>query len=240
MAVAFIGMFGLALIPMIKAIDKKSAVLWGAALVPVIYFVGNELDLTVKHMVIVVPFLGVLAGLGIEKIRFHPGLVFAFSFAMLICMPMTYDIGETMDKQMSAKNFYSQLDAVPSGSIIVVVDEFKDEQFASGRENTIIKLHNRENDNQLISIYSLYVVDLKLPGYGDVGERYRRNLEKDYGISAPIELDEDLSASENLWNSVALIKEANPDRKIFYIKIPESDPFMRIITEYSGEKSSGL
>lgn len=232
-SVAFVGMFGAALIPMVKAINRNNAVIIGAASVPILYYIGNAVELTILHLVIAIPFLGILAGLGVEKLRFHPSLVLIFSVGLLVIMPLFYDIGNVLDEELSARSFYSQLDSVPDNSIIVMIDDYKGEKFSSGRENTLILLYNEKGGN-LIPVYSLYVSDVDIPGYGNAGDEYRDSLIEDYNIETPCHIDEDLSKSENLWENVALLKESNPSNKLFYLTIPEDRPFMRVLTEYNG------
>jgi hypothetical protein len=230
--VVFAGAFGLSLIAMVMGISKKHAVVAVAAAIPVIYYLGNTMDLTVHHLSLAVPFLGILAGLGVSRVWLHPAIIMVPSAVFLILFPVTYNLGNSIDEHLSGAEFYKSLDGVSDGSIIVSLNVYKDGMFISGRENTFVLIHNKRTDKVLVPVSQTYFSDLSLPGYESVGEAYRKKLQDDYGISTPLVYDKEKDRQENLWDNMALLKEANPDRSVYYIRIDEDDTLRRVLEEY--------
>jgi len=231
--VVFVGAFGLCLIPMAYAVNRKYAVVVAAAAVPVVYYMGNMMDLTVHHLALAVPFLGILAGLGMDRVRSLPaGLIVAPSLIFLVLLPFHYDLGNNLDENLSGAQFYRSLDDIEDGSIIMTLNIYKDGMFFSGRENTFVLIYNKNTGRSLIPVTQSYFSDQSLLGYESVGQKYRQDLLDKYGIDTPWTYDEDKERQENMWDNMVILKAANPDHHVYYIRIPEENTLNRILEEY--------
>jgi hypothetical protein len=186
------------LIYYIKTIGKKILIqpIFWLAFVPIILFVG-ELDMnTFDYCMIGVPFLIIMACLGIKQIteRYHVRakvLVYA-SYVCIIGVGVFngyyFDIGKVTDPNMSAsKLYYEEFPKIPSDGIFMP---------NGGWNWEAIFLYNRENGKHIYPI----CIDI-LPN-----EIYREQLKKD-GIK--LEFDEEAGLSLAAMKTAQSIIELN-------------------------------
>lgn len=241
--VVFVVAFGLALIPMIRYMTdwRKSGILLAVVAVPLVYFVGCTIDLTVLHLSLAAPFLAIAAGLGISKLktRHFEKVVVICSLALLVTLPLGYDIGRTLDKSLSASKSYAAFDSLPDNAIVVNLTRWEnsgDEVYGSisGRERSILHTYIRETEKDIVNVnIDGYTSDIHATGIGIIGELKRKELRDSYGMNTPyVELDGDIDSRIKFWLHIELIAEENPDRLIYYSLIPENDSLCRDLVKY--------
>lgn len=238
----FMVAFGLALIPMIKYLFRKhrSMLIWTMIVIPLIYYFGCVVDLASVHLTLAFPFLAIAAGLGIKYTKIPAWSIFGVSVILLVTMPLSYDIGRTLDEGLSAHKLYEDLGDLEEGSIIVNICKIDstDEIVLggiSGREQTLARIYSKENDHILIPLnISRYASDLEIPGVGDMGYEYREELREEYGIITPyIENHNDnWEEEEYYWILINELAANNLDRDVYYSMISKKRPFERTLTRY--------
>jgi len=241
--------FGLALIPMFLYLKdyKKSKLILAMVVIPVVYYFGCVLGLTNVHFVLAVPFLAIAAGLGMSKVKLPPYLIFAPSMVLLLIMPLNYDIGRTLDKELSAEETYASFETIEDKSIVVnlcMMDMSEEIVLGSisGREQTLLILYNDENDTELVPLnISRYSEDVDIPGIGNIGGEYREWTSNEYGIVTPF-FENPYEKKKNkkyyYWSLLEEISNANPDRNVYYFVVSDADPFRREITRYVEAQAS--
>lgn len=216
------------------------------SIAPLAYYLGCVTDITTKIVFLSAPFIGILAGIGVSYCRKEFAyMVFAISLALLLALPSRYDIGNTLDPNMSAQLTYNQFFEIPDGSIVVGLGKYEhnDETLlmgVSGREQTLLHTFNKYNGTHNVPVnISMYVSGMRIEGYDDIGDYYRKNLENEYGIEAPYCGGYDISGDKSeiyvYWVNIHCLWEANKDRTVYYSTVIDSDPFLRILTPYNGE-----
>jgi len=241
--------FGLSLIPMLLYFKdfKQSKLMWAMVIIPVVYYFGCVLGLTNVHLVLAVPFLAIAAGLGMEKVKLPAYLIFVPSVILLLIMPLNYDIGRTLDKELSAEETYASFETIEDKSIVVnlcMMDMSEEIVLGSisGREQTLLILYNDENDTELVPLnISRYSEDVDIPGIGNIGEKYREWARKDHGIVTPFfenPYDTQKDKKYYYWSLLEEIADANPDRNVYYFLVSDADPFRREITKYVEAQAS--
>jgi len=242
--VLFCVAFGLSLIPMIKYLCdwRKSALLLVAIVIPLLYFFGCVAGLTIVHPVVCLPFLAIAAGLGIDNVRrISPKFICATSFVLLCLLPLNFDIGRTLDKNMSTESFYRSFDSVSDHDIVIDIGKLYNVttniSLVGSREDTLLKLYNDNENRDIISIDIVAYCGIgRVYNYSDKEtENYRNSLINDYNMSTPFSVDASIGLTELYWKNVDLIAKANPDRRVFYIMLFENDPFMRELVQYEYE-----
>lgn len=230
--------FGLALLPAILWLKdiKRSWVLWAISSIPVIFFFSTYTPVTYAHMVMAFPFLAVAAGLGIEKLKFHPAPVLIVSAILLAIMPFHYDIGNNLDRELSAQRFYEEMQGLPENSLVlnyVIIEEWD----ASGIDERVavptMILNELDGVERIpINLMAYTTLDWK-------GENYRKSL-RELGLKTPIfaigflaregveEIDLTKPAESSPYHQYALaIAQANPDRETHYFMIPKHNIMCR-------------
>lgn len=228
--------FGLTLIPasLYLADIKQSWRYWLFLIIPLFYWFTNNTEVTYVHFLLIFPWIAISAGLGLDKIKIKPALIFAVSLILLLIMPFFYDIGNNMDEDLSAQKFYDDLKTVPDGSIITDIIFIEGSQITGADERTMVAvwIANKENDHQLVDLNIA-----KYLNYGELGEAYRSDL-RDKGLNTPVFAILTINGRPNmplieapLYGFLMEIKKANPDRRIYYTLIPERKPMNRILME---------
>ena len=245
--IVFVVAFGLALIPMLKQLWdwRRSGILLAAIVIPSVYFFGCVVGLAVVHLMLAIPFMAIAAGLGINKIRMHPAPIFACSVILLVVMPLNYDIGRTLDKNLAAETVYESFSEILEGAIVVNLCRWESEDGIgdtilggiSGREQTLLYIYSKESGIDIVPLnISAYVSDLEVPGFGNAGVYYREQLSEKYQINTPfVDLGEDVEDKEKYWANAVLIAESNPERGLYYTLIDRNSPLDRRLIRYEKE-----
>lgn len=230
--------FGLALIPafMFLADLKKNWMFWLFSILSIIWFLTTDTEASYVHFLLIFPWIAIAAGLGLDKIKLKPILIFGLSFVLLLMMPWFYDIGNTMDPNLSAQTFYDDLKNVPDGSIITNVIYIGNGDIGiDERSGVTTAVVNTKEGKHLIALNELAYLSLD-----QEGENYRKSLRDQYNIITPVvavllfKTTTDYfptGVSAPLFSITQMIAEANPNRKVYYSFIPESSPVERVLTE---------
>ena len=122
---------------------RRDALLW-MIIVPIIWFATNLAAETYVYMVITIGFGAIVVGLGLSKMR----AVWSFATALiaiglLVFNAYYFDIGRTLDPEMSAMKFYNEeLPKIPDG-----------QYFMGGAWNwAMVYLYNKEEGRNIIPI----------------------------------------------------------------------------------------
>lgn len=228
--------FGLTLIPMIYYLKdwKRSGLLIACAIVPFVYGI-TCIVMSSQHLIISYPFLAVAAGLGLSKIKIKPIFIFGFSLILLIILPLKFDVGNTVDKELSAQNMYEQISKIPDNSMVATYCRTPEGKIAvGGREQVGIWYYN-EIENKSIVTLNLYNYLNDIPTEGEtVGSQYRSWLSSKYSIDTPVVYSitepEQPGHSIKNWGEMCMdnlqsIKKANPDRKIYITEMMDTKEY---------------
>lgn len=224
--------FGLALIPMLYWFKdwKKAGFLIACIAVPVFYYVGCNVETAYVHFTLAFPFLAVAAGLGMDKFKLHPSIVLVASGILLLVFPLSFDIGNTLDKELSAQNMYRQIEQIPDGSVVFgYCEDTQGNATVGGREQVGIMYYDKLNNKHIVPLNTGWLINTDTVGDKSISEWSKETLEK-FGLIVPElavkkNMDEKLTREE--WKSLILgnmqrLKDANPERK-FYITKTISD-----------------
>jgi hypothetical protein len=231
--------FGLSLIPAsLYLMDiGKSWRYWLFGLIPLFYWLTNNTEVVYVHFLLIFPWIAISAGLGLDKIKMKPVLIFSVSLILLLIMPFFYDIGNNLDEDLSAQKFYDDLVMIPDGSIVTDAIFSENLRLNGSDERVLVAvwIYNRNNNKN--------IVDLDIDKYFDyegLGESYRSDLRKK-GLNTPVfavammgknSLIKDVSLYGGYGVFVKEISRANPNRKVYYSLIPEGKPMSRVLTEF--------
>ncbi len=138
----------LALIPigyfLIKKQWYKEPLLW-LFILPVIYYATNLAPQTYVYMMPSIAFGAVIAGVKLARIKpYWNYVILAGTIGMLIFNANYFDIGRTLDPQLSAGKYYNEeLAKIPDGHILVA---------QQGWEWAAVPMYNEENGKNIISV----------------------------------------------------------------------------------------
>jgi hypothetical protein len=224
--------FGLALIPMFYYFKdwKKAGFLIACITVPVFYYIGCNVETAYVHFTLAFPFFAVAAGLGLNKFKLHPSMILFVSGVLLLIFPLSFDIGNTLDKELSAYNMYKQIEQIPDRSVVFGYCENLDgKQTVGGREQVGIMYYDRLHNKSIVPLNTGWLVNTDKVGDKSVSEWNKKTLES-FGLIVPElivieDLDAKLSKEERVsitLENMTRLKKSNPDRK-FYITKTVSD-----------------
>jgi hypothetical protein len=234
--------FGIATLPMILYFKewKKSAILIAAAVIPLVYFLTCQVPTVVAHLTLALPFLAIAAGLGVEKLQISPRWVLACGFILLICLPLNFDIGNTVDTNLSATNMYNQISEIPDGSIVISwCEDANGMKTVGGREQVGIMYYDKVSGKNIVPLNIMTYMQPN--GNSDrLSNIYRRNLRDRFGIQTPVVIADlrNCSAEERsdlIHRNINLIVQANSDRKVYITTLPNVGytGFCRVLKEVS-------
>jgi hypothetical protein len=138
--------FGLGIVPLvwyfIKQRTWKSALLW-LVLIPFVYVITDLAQQVVVYLIVGVAFGSIAVGLGLSKLNIRwawaVGLV---AIGLLGFNANYFDIGRTLDPEMSAVKFYNDLDRIPDGEYFM----------GGGWTWSMVYLYNREEGRDIIPV----------------------------------------------------------------------------------------
>ena len=198
----------------------------------------NTTEVTYVHFLLAFPWIAIAAGLGLEKIKIKPIFIFAVSLILLLMMPWFYDIGNTMDQNLSAQKFYEALRSLPDGAIVsnMICIEKTGALGIDERSGIAIMVLNKDEKRKIIALNEGPYLSLD-----ETGEAYRRALREQYGINTPIAavlavnpygMEATMSMKNApLYSVTKMIAEENPDRKVYYSSVPEENCMDRSLVE---------
>jgi hypothetical protein len=169
----------------------------------------------------------VAAGLGMDKIKFPSILIVIVSAILLIILPLNFDVGNTIDKNMSARNMYEQIKQIPDGSVVFnYCENTKGEFSVGGREQRGIIYYNKLENKHLIPINLDFFIRREAVIAGKTISSWNDQILKDQGLNIPDtvitdEEEKDLTTEQKrklcIDNMEALV-EANPEREFYFTK----------------------
>jgi len=204
-AIGVVGVsLGLAIIPMAYYIKirhtapnpirkqwYKEPLLWLLTL-PIIYYATNLAPQTYVYMMPAIGFGAVIAGIGLSRMRHYwKWTVLGCAVGLLVFNANYFDIGRTLDPNLSAKEYYNQeLHKVPDGAILVA---------QQGWEWACIPKFNKEENRNIIPVCT-----------GTLPSKYYQDWLKAQGVKMDIpevvryEFSSDIAASilkmnDNVW-----------------------------------------
>jgi len=233
--------FGLALIPAFMFLKdlKKNWMFWLFVIIPVFWWLTTDTEASYVHFLLAFPWIAIAAGLGLDKIKIKPIFVFGLSFILLLMMPLFYDIGNTMDPNMSAQTFYDNLKNVPDGSIVTDMIHIENGDIGIDERSAVATMVvNTREDKHLVVLNEIAYLSLDQDG-----ENYRQSLRDQYNMATPTMAvlifrsgtESPVGVSAPLFTITQMIAKANPDRKVYYSFIPENSPMERRLTEMKSQ-----
>jgi hypothetical protein len=161
---------GLGTITAIYAAKKlkwmKEPLLW-MAILPILYYMTDLSPQTYVYVITGVAFGACLAGIGVSYLnkKWATAIVGLSAIGLMAFNCNYFDIGRTLDKNMSAKNYYEQLSIVPDNNILIATQ---------GWEWTVIFVYNQYEHRNIIPVAS-----------GNLSSAiYRQSLLETYGIKS--------------------------------------------------------
>lgn len=216
--------FALALIPAIWHLKsfRNAWILWGLMITPLMFWLTSSTPVSYVFFQMIFPIIAIAAGLGIDKIKFHPAPILAVSIILLLIMPMFYDIGRSLDKDLSAQAFYNKLEEIPEDSIILnlIVVEGDLDCGIDERVSVATLVYSLESGKTLAPI------DLgKYVRLDDFGEAYRSQLRDQTGLKTPIfalfTWGNATTVTQTLcWRHAHALVNENPNVEFYYSVIP--------------------
>jgi len=194
--------FGLGVVPLVwyflKGRSWRNHLLW-LVLVPVIYFTINLAAETYVYMIVGVAFGSIVIGLSLSKMHARWTLaVLCVAMLLVLGNALYFDIGRTLDPEMSAMKFYHELDKIPDG------DKF----LGGGWTWAMVYVYNKEENRNIIPIsQDALPSDEYLSILDDMNVKYRPSDAKSY-ISKEGEIA--ISIAE-LNDGVWIAKETKPE-----------------------------
>ncbi|MEE9304553.1 MAG: DUF2723 domain-containing protein [Thiotrichaceae bacterium] len=164
--------FGMGIIPMIWYFIKtrrwRNSLLW-LTLIPIVYFAINLAAPTYVYMIVSVAFGSIAVGLGLSKLHIRWALATCLVAVGLLGFNANYfDIGRTLDPEMSAMKFYNEeLPKISDGEYFM----------GGGWTWSMVYLYNRQEGRDIIPISIDALPDKNYwPVLDDMGVNYDRNL----------------------------------------------------------------
>ena len=183
-AIGVVGIsLGLAIIPigyfLIRKQWYKEPLAW-LFILPIIYYATNLAPQTYVYVMPAIGFGAVIAGIALVKMRpYWKWVVLSCAIGLLAFNANYFDIGRTLDPELSAsKYYYEELDKVPDGEILVA---------QQGWEWACVPMYNKENDRNIIPVC-----------IGTLPSFYYQDLLKENGVKLADYPDESLSTKPTL------------------------------------------
>lgn len=190
---------GVALVPIaifsVKRGWYKEPLTW-LFILPVIYHCTNLAPQTYVYMMPSIAFGAVIAGVGLAKMRpYWRHVVLAGAVIALIINANYFDIGRTLDPELSARKYYSEeLTKVPDGQILVA---------HQGWEWAAVFKYNKEYDRNILAVCTgtllspryrqeLESMGVKYHSFPNTIVRYTTNSRINYVTHSIIDLNEDV------------------------------------------------
>ncbi|MBU1172965.1 MAG: DUF2723 domain-containing protein [Proteobacteria bacterium] len=150
--------FTLALVPLAIALKQWKKPLFWLFVLPIIYFIS---DLSPQTYVYIMPSIAagaVLVGIGLARMKLNwTWAVIGAAILMLGFNAVYFDVGRTLDPELSARKFYDEeLSKVPDGEILMA---------QQGWEWAIVFPYNKDEGRKIVPVC---VGTLASPGYRDV------------------------------------------------------------------------
>lgn len=228
-AAIFCSAFGLSLLPMYFGLSSNKYFLLAVVAVPLIYFVGCVSGVAVAHLALVAPFLAVSVGLGLSQIKFvkHSD-IFIVSLLLLIILPFSYDIGETLDENLTAKESYEAFAMIREESIVTDLAFFAGgtKSYTSGRNLVLMEIYEKDRDIDFIDIRQSLYLGKNVFWSGKTGLDYRQDLKYRYNINTPFD-DE--------WNDlqfIDILSKSNPSKDVYFTELDVNNSFARRLVKY--------
>jgi hypothetical protein len=134
----------LAIIPIAIMLKQWKRPLFWMFVLPIIYYATNLAPQTYVYMMPSIAAGAILAGEGLQKLNRKWVLAVAgISIVMLGFNANYFDVGRTLDTNMSARQFYNELDKVPDGQILMA---------QQGWEWAIVYPYNKEEGRGIIPV----------------------------------------------------------------------------------------
>jgi len=222
--------FGIALIPVllsVRDLKKYSAYVFMVSFPLAFMLVGNW-SFRFVQLVPFVPVVAIMAGLGIDRIRSRH-LRFAVlpaSLAMMVSMPIFFDVGNTVDESpTTARQMYTALEEVDDGSIVIGLKLYESRigiisDTTGGHVATIVEYYNRETGSEIVPFMMNYSLNRESEWVEDGVLREKLELE---GVIVPefAWIPEKHIYGEGYMYEYMIggIAEANPDRDVYYYMI---------------------
>jgi hypothetical protein len=149
---------GLSIIPIMLILKQWKTKLFWLFILPIIYYAINLAPQTYVYMMPSIAFGSILAGIGLSKIgtkyagniiynnktKFVTGIIVVSSIIMLEFNCNYFDIGRTLDKDLSARAFYdTELSKVPDGHILLA---------QQGWEWAMVYPYNKNENRNIIPV----------------------------------------------------------------------------------------
>ncbi len=200
--------FGLGIIPLVWYFVKqkrwRGVLLW-LVLVPVVYFAINLASETYVYMVVAIAFGSIAVGLGLSKMNLKWSIATLVVAVVLLGVNANYfDIGRTLDPEMSAVKFYNEeLPKIPDGDYFM----------GGGWTWAMVFAYNKEEGRNIIPISVDALPDRKywavLDGMGIKYDRFLLPLDSDMSY---ITMQGKLAVSiATLNKGVWIAKETKPE-----------------------------
>lgn len=172
-----------------KIRKTEKALLW-LILVPVIYFVINLSSQTYVYLMPSIAFGAVAVALGLSKLKLRWSYVTAIvAIGLLVFNANYFDIGRTLDPNMSAMKFYNEeLPKIPDGQIFL----------GGGWNWAMVYLYNKDNDRNIIIVST----------DGLPSDKYLNKLEEQ-GIK--FTRSQSVNGLDRQWEVALSVVESNPD-----------------------------
>lgn len=231
--------FALTLIPAIWHLKsfRNAWILWGMMITPFMFWLTSSTPVSYVFFQMVFPIIAIAAGLGIAKIKLRPEPILAVSALLLLIMPAFFDIGRTLDGDLSAQKAFDDLANIPEGSVVLnlIIVEGNINCGIDERVSVATLVYSLHTGRKLIPI------DLgKYVRLDDFGEAYRAQLRNQTGLKTPIFAlfvwGDTTQVTQTLTyrHAQALVKE-NPDVKFYYSIIPVDKCMNRELTRMYAE-----
>ena len=189
--------FGIAFIPMVRGLWSKkwyrNPLAW-LVLLPVLYFATDLAPQTWVYLIIAVPFGAVVAAIGLQGAKRAVLIgVTVFTAIFGLYNAQTFDIGRTLDPELSAVQFRTELDKVKDGDILLA---------KQGWEWAVVYPYNMDNGRDIISICVS-----TLPG-----ANYRKDNLDANGIKYEVPVTSKVDTSVEIAESIVAL---NPDKVLW-------------------------
>lgn len=140
--------FTIGLIPLIKGIDKIKNQLFWLFILPVIYYATNLAPQTYVYLIGSIAIGGILIAIGLQKLEKNNKIrisyaVIGLALAALIFNGNYFNIGVSLDPELSARKFWNEIDQIPNGQILMA---------QQGWEWAMVYPYNKEENRDIIPV----------------------------------------------------------------------------------------
>jgi hypothetical protein len=188
---------GASLIPLFHAFkgNWRSNVLFWMMAVPAIYYLTDLAPQTYVYLQLTVAFGAIAVGIGLPLVSKNVRFITASAVVVFLLLNAWYfDIGRTLDKNLSATQYYEvELNKVPDGQILMPY---------YGWEWAAIFRYNKENDRNIIPVCIDTLVN---PIYQEMlveqGIKYEDNFDEDRLIRQNYLAWSIVTLNDNVWTT---------------------------------------